>query len=277
MKADRMSDEAPHAWSNAKSSIEFFVSAATVVYALGYLSWAYYSWEERLDLPPALEGQYVVAGVVPALLLILLWLAIAGLSVAQAKLRRRAKPSDRKWHRALNTAGLVLIVAGFVAKYGAISESVYGTLISIGLLLVLIALFFSTQKTDRLFARGVLWYGIVAAPVLSLALVGIYVTRLFPYLPAEFGGPATSCVKVDLKKSELAETTLNQLVDRIPLGSAPEMIQSRSVEMLSPPGRYYLIAISNSGTRRFVKINTDLVRAIVPAEDCAAPKAGGSR
>lgn len=267
--------ETRQAWSSAKSSIEFLVSAATVVYALGYLSWATYSWEQGLGLPPALEGQYVIAGIVPALLLVLLWLAIAGLEKVRKKLGTPAKRSHRKLHQVLKSAGSVLIVCGFVAKYAATSEGIYGTLISAGVLVVLISLFFSSEKTDRLFARGLSWYGLFAAVGLSFALMGIYVTRLFPYLAAEFGGPEISCVTLDLKRSELSEATLKLFTERTPSAREPEMIHSRPVKLLSPPGRYYLIAMPNTVKTRFVKMNTELIHAIVPSDRCAISAGDG--
>jgi hypothetical protein len=50
----------------------FLVSGAAL-YGLGYLVWTYTAWRNDLGQLPALEFQYVIAGVVPAILLTFVW------------------------------------------------------------------------------------------------------------------------------------------------------------------------------------------------------------
>jgi uncharacterized membrane protein len=87
--ADKQSDAEEGFLARAKASIDGLVTVATAVYALGYFSWAYYSWDRGLGLPPGLEGQYFIAGIVPALLLILLALTVIGLARLAAKGRKK--------------------------------------------------------------------------------------------------------------------------------------------------------------------------------------------
>lgn len=262
--------------ATAKSSIDSIVAIATVVYALGYFSWAVYAWDRELDLPPALEGQYFVAGIVPALLLSLLALVVVGLARLGAKLLTPSRRSDKKWHRIFDGAGLVFMFGGALASYLTKQPGFFAAGVTIGGAALGVSWFFSPEKIDRLFARGFKWYGLFAAVILTGALMLSYATKLFPYLPAEFGGPEILCVNLDLKRSDLADATLKLLTVPAPSGRASDTVRSRAVELLSPPGRYYLVGFSGGAKSGFLKISTDLVRAIVPAESCAPSRRGGA-
>jgi hypothetical protein len=267
---DQPNGEAPRPLERAKSSIDFLVSSATVVYALGYLSWAVYSWDRGLDLPPALEGQYFIAGIVPALLLVLLLLIVAGLAKLRARLSAPAKKSDRGWHKILDSVGLALIFGGALSSYLTKHEWIYATMLPLGGAALGISWFFSPEKIDRAFARGFSWYGLFAAAVLSFALMLAYATKVFPYLPSEFGGPEVGCASLDLKRSDFSDATLELLTLQNVAGSQAEVVRSRPVNMLSAPGRYYLIAVSNSPSAKYMKVKTELVHAIVPSDNCGA-------
>jgi hypothetical protein len=263
-------DESRRPLERAKSWIDLLVAAATVVYALGYLSWAVYSWDRGLDLPPALEGQYFIAGFVPALLVVVLLLIVAGLAKLRTRLSAPAKKSDRRWHKILDSVGLALIFGGALSFYLTKHVWIYATMLPLGGAALGVSWFFSPEKIDRAFARGFSWYGVFAAAVLSFALMLAYATKVFPYLPSEFGGPEVSCVSFDLKRNDLSEATLELITARDVAGSQAQVVRSRPVHMLSAPGRYYLIAVSNSPSAKYMKVNTELVHAIVPSDNCGA-------
>ncbi|HEY2987987.1 MAG TPA: hypothetical protein VGL11_09685 [Candidatus Binatia bacterium] len=257
-------NDAPPLLARAKSSIDLLVPAATIVYALGYFSWAVFSWDRELDLPPALEGQYLIAGIVPALLLILLVLSVVGFARLVAKGGRRF---NQKWHGVLDACGGILIVGGFVSML--VTKSwISAVMITLGLVASVASVFFSREKTDRIFARIFSWYGRFAAVLLFIPLTAAYATRIFPHLPSEFGGPELSCVRLDLKRADLSEPVLELLAEPAASGAQPATVHSRAVNILSAPGRYYLIAVPKSQKIRYMKLNPDLVHAIVPADQC---------
>lgn len=53
-----------------------FLVVAVIVYILGYLVWSLNAWVNNLGLLPALEFQYLVAGVFPALVIWLIYIGI---------------------------------------------------------------------------------------------------------------------------------------------------------------------------------------------------------
>jgi hypothetical protein len=136
-------------------------------------------------------------------------------------------------------------------------------LISIGLVLCLIAWFLSPDRLDRMFARGAAWYLRIFAPLVFLALFQLYVTRLFPYLPSEFGGPAMQAVRLDLKKSELSPET-SRLLATAPDGQG-DTVRTGVVRIVMAPGDFYLVLLAGDAKSKHVKIRADAVRAIIPA------------
>jgi hypothetical protein len=245
-----------------KHGLEVVISVATVVYSLGYLSWAFYSWEHGFGLPPALEGQYLVSGLVPAFLIIVLALVLLGLLRLIEKTKRPPTPNEVRWGKILEFTGAAFFIAGLgTGKLGG-PQGVATTLVALGALLTVIGSTFSPKKWDRLFIRGSAWYMAIVAPLIFFALFQLYVTRLFPRLPSEFGGPAMKAVKLDLKKAELSPETLELLAARST--GETETVRTGTVRVLMPPGDYYLVLIEINGKSTHVKMRADAVRAIIP-------------
>jgi hypothetical protein len=159
-----------------------------------------------------------------------------------------------------------LIVVGFLSM--VVTKSwISAGMITLGVVASIASVFFSQEKTDQIFVRIFSWYGCFAAVLLFIPLTAAYATRIFPYLPAEFGGPESSCVRLDLKSGDLAQATMSLLMEGASPG-AQQIAHSRAVRMLSPPGRYYLIEVPSGAKIIYMKINTDLVHVILPAENC---------
>lgn len=58
---------------------------ATILYTLGYLVWSYHAWKKNLGPRSALDFQYFVAGIVPALSLCILYLSFRGIGILRKK------------------------------------------------------------------------------------------------------------------------------------------------------------------------------------------------
>lgn len=53
-----------------------FLVGIGLLYIIGYLVWAFYAWKKNLGILPALDFQYIIAGIAPALLLLILYFSI---------------------------------------------------------------------------------------------------------------------------------------------------------------------------------------------------------
>jgi hypothetical protein len=240
---------------------ELVVSAATIVYALGYLSWAFYSWDRDFGLPPALEGQYLISGLVPAAILIVFLLAQYGLRWLLAKLREPLTNTQERRGVILLRLATGLIVAGFISRWLDFSQ-VGGALIVIGGVLCIASWWFSADKTDRRFAQGFTWYLSVASTLIFFALFHLFVVHVFPYLPSELGGPAMRAVKLDLKKTEFSPETLALLALETPADG--ETVRTGSLRIVMPPGDFYVVLLGDSGKPSHLKIRAEAVSAIIP-------------
>jgi hypothetical protein len=245
-----------------KNFAEVAVSVTTFIYALGYLSWAFYSWARGFGLPPALEGQYLISGLMPAALLLVFWFALLGLRAVVRETRQEPTFQSKRWSNRLQIAGVVFLAVAFVLDKLGSPKGLGATLVGLGALVTGIAWSFSPKRTDRVFVRWTAWYLVVVAPVAFIALFMLFVTRVFPHLPSEFGGPAMKAVMLDLKKTELSADTL-ELLGATPSGG-DETVRTGSVQVLMAPGDFYLVLIENGGKPTHVKMRADAVRAIVP-------------
>ncbi|HEX2855773.1 MAG TPA: hypothetical protein VHO24_21230 [Opitutaceae bacterium] len=247
-----------------KNLLEVVVSVATVVYALGYLSWAFYSWDHDFGLPPALEGQYLISGLVPAGLLVAFILTLYGLGWVRTKSHRPPTDKDRQRGKFLLVAGTWLIVAGFGTRW--FNHPITGSvMIILGLLLHAISWWFSSNRTDQKFFYGATWYFTLMSPLVFVAFFHAFIVRVFPHLPSEFGGPAMQAVTLDLKKSELSSETLELLSARA-TGDA-ETVRTGRLRIVMPPGDFYLVLVEKDGKpATHVKMKADAVRAIGSVE-----------
>lgn len=246
-----------------KNLLEVVVSVATVIYAFGYLSWAFYSWDHDFGLPPALEGQYLISGLVPAGLLVAFLLTLYGLGWLRSKKHRPPSEKDPQRRHFFLTAGTWLILAGFVARWFGYSTS--GTVaIILGLTFHAVSWWFSPNRIDRGFFYGFMWYFTLMSPLIFLAFFHVFIVRIFPHLPSEFGGPAMRAVTLDLKKAELSPETLELFSAQST--SDAETVRTGRLRIVMPPGDFYLVLFEKDGKPTHVKMRADAVRAINPAE-----------
>lgn len=207
-------------------------------YGLGYLVWSIHAKNENLGLLPALEPQYLAAGVIPMLLI---WLAYLGFRGAIQFPGTVAKWRDRqagKWPAVLRGLGL----ACFVTEFGVVvwidhwQRQRHLTRLSTTLQFVVVlsqTLLFPTgvslwfvypsgeQKqtsrwADRLqsaFLRGYtkfVTFICVAAFLSSFAV--IYVLVLYPAVPQEFGGVRPRCAFIDVAKDQVSGATRKEIL-----------------------------------------------------------------
>lgn len=250
------------AWPHLQSGIEILVSGAAVVYALGYLAWAIVLWEHDIGLPPALEGQYLIAGLVPAAILGLFVLVVVALLRLLELIRRRVTKVRARCANILRWAATGLVLSGFVGSALFGGSKVGDALIVAGLLGFVASWLFAADNLDRWAARGLIWYFIVAAPFLFLVPLQWFATRLFVHLPAEFGGPTVQTVRLDIAPAELAAETLVLL--GLPPSPGAETIRTGPLRVLMVPGDFHVIMAGSGGKPVPVKIKADIVRAIVP-------------
>jgi hypothetical protein len=250
-----------------------------IIYFLGYISWANYAQVHALGLLPALDAQYLAAGILPTIVL-----AAAGLlamGIREYSRRTLNAPSARRRKFAtivVRIAGSVILV-GFIAKAltrgrpQALAES----LLYFGVCLGFIAgVSFASAKgdvADRFFRRYVIFMGwaigIVLGPVLAFFL---YANLVFPMIPSEFGGPAPRCTRLDVWVDQLAPETRYGVLPAgtASLDSSHAVRRTSNLSLVFQTGDFVLVELPTA-TRAtsFLRIAKS---SVVAMADCAATR-----
>jgi hypothetical protein len=217
----------------------------SVAYLLGFLSWAFYAARNDLGLVRALDAQYLVAGVLPAIVVAL------GIALAMLHLRfsrwSAAEPSPArfKWATGLVTAGILIAGISFLIAFLTGKDLVGGGIVVGSYVLMAGALLQGSKGIAlfRYYALGVVWLIVAFIP---LILFLAYTERVFPYLPAALGGPAPRCVVVDLATQDLSAHTRSSLLAR-DSDDAGNVRQTRAVNLVFDGPEFIMLRVKDHG------------------------------
>jgi hypothetical protein len=242
----------------------------SVDYLLGYFSWSFYAAENDLGLVPALDAQYLVAGVLPTVILAGS-VALAAVHVWFSKWTA-TDPSEKRfrWGTTLSILGVGLGVAGFTV--GQVLADTPGedraVLVAvIGAYILMLGTILQGPRGVallRYYGLGVLWLVVLAVP---LVLVLFYVERLFPYVPASLGGPSPRCVYVDLATDSVSSDTVAALVSTEPPVSLPiaGVRRTRELDLLFSGPEFVMVRLEAHRPRGPVyALAKDAIRALAP-------------
>lgn len=184
-----------------------FLVGGAVLYSLGYLvRWSYASFYRLGDIP-ALDFQYVMAGVIPAFFFALTWAAVAlfsrlRLTVAGAFAKRRTLV-----YRLL---GVPLFGACFLGLFG-IRRMGPWIFVSFGTIVAVLYLL------DLVDGQGH-WTTRYLLPLLLCIFFLSFYLAMYPHIPRQLGGSQPRLACLDLVRDEIAPATLNDLASKGKLG-----------------------------------------------------------
>jgi hypothetical protein len=240
----------------------------SIDYLLGYFSWSYYAAQNDLGLVPALDTQYLVAGVLPTMILAC-GVTLAAMHVWFSKWTA-ADPSEKRYRSGsiLSTLGAGLGIAGFVVgrfladtpgEDWAVLVAIVGAYV---LMLGTILLGPRGWAGLRYYGLGVLWIVVLAVP---LVLVLFYFERVFPVVPAALGGPAPRCVHVDLASEGVSLDTLTALVPLEGSTSSPSVRRTKDLDLLFAGPEFVMVRLSGQTPPGPVhSLAKDTIRAMAP-------------
>jgi hypothetical protein len=205
----------------------------SALYGLGYVVWGLNAWNENLGVLPAFEPQYVVAGIVPALVLWLAWRGCRSLNrfmnTASGRIAKwkdgdaenKEKKETKGWRATLLGCIAFVSFCGFLfllsisTKYdfhpGMSAEAARWALakasgVELGAYVLLFLSILTAGFTK--FAKG--WAYFVAVLYVFLILL-FYLSFIYPHLPQELGGVSPRCAYLDLSKAHLSEPYQREL------------------------------------------------------------------
>jgi hypothetical protein len=260
-----------------------FLISGAVLYGLGYLVWSYNAWRNNLGQLPALEFQYVVAGIIPAAIIAIAWAGFAFFHTAGNKIMLLFERRGFGFVL-LSAATFVLLVGGFFVILGTgnpwIHIDIKGQFTTKYLrrlcgLLVLVALYFAAASpirrmiikregtplpdsrvlrairasTDGAMKANLFLYRFIVPAVFCGGLLVTYF-ELYPALPQELGGPNPRCAYVDLVREDISPSTMVALVSAQPSEisdqSWAKVVRSDKLYVYFSSGDYLLVRLANT-------------------------------
>ncbi|MDP6872089.1 MAG: hypothetical protein QF521_01065 [Alphaproteobacteria bacterium] len=263
---------------NAGDLRDALLVLAGTIYILGYATWSLSAYFLDLGLLPALEAQYFLAGILPAVILGAALLLLVNLSSVDAILRKVFGPNSEVLWGTFHYLAWATLVAFVIAAlldmfdvpdllhgFGMVPEAAEEW-VQIALGVLGFAVFFVAPYLNPDYASKKLsfWRGIwqhwrltyigVFIGVFGLAAYGTYFTKL----PQEFGGIAKRCAFIDLQADQLSPDSLKTLADtKGPMGE--QVVRSQKVHLIFKADS--LLVIETAEGQR-VELSPDIVRAI---------------
>ena len=245
---------------------------AGTVYILGYLTWSISAYAHGLGLLPALEAQYFMAGVVPAIILGVVLLLLYKLATVNDFFRRLFGPDKvilKGAFRYVAYGCLAIAILAFTLEVswregwletrilGPSGVILYNAVLPVSMMSAPYLLRYKGLKAQVSAPKFQLVYAAALMAGLGLWGYGAY----FENLPQEFGGIGSRCAYLDVRSDQVSPDTLADLTEpserrsAIPQahaasagdgaprenrsgaaqeGQAAEVVRSRSVDVRAP-------------------------------------------
>jgi hypothetical protein len=243
------------AFAELRDTIVFGFSA---LYVLGYATWALYSSDRGLGVLPPLEGQYFLAGVVPLVILAAAYGIVRAMRPAPTESGRARSAT---WVKRTGWAiPVIALISLMLPRLGEASA----TWMMLAVNAAMFGVFILRARSGE---RGVIWWMVPAVLLLVIVAGGLYATRLFPFIPAEFGGPQPTCVTLDVAAASLSRETTAAL--GVPTGELSSAVRSAPLWLHFSGGG--LLVVSRERGRpvpHVLRLHDSTVTAFAPADTC---------
>lgn len=243
---------------------DYLLSVTAVIYILGYSVWSIHAWRNGMGLLPALEAQYIIAGIVPTVMIGLIYYVIKNLpqlKLSHWNIKRRVS----YWCIGAPIIGLIFLTDSAWHKE-------YGTLLLVAFLLwgmwsqsPLHSMPASPSGNLRLYyAAGNFLMETYLMPIL-LAIIGLwgYIGYAYPSLPQELGGMKPRCAYLDIKNGQLSHETLTQILPSKSQESNETVVRSVSVQVLFAKSDAILLKpLEDSTTKSVYEIRKNAIQVL---------------
>lgn len=213
------------------------------LYGLGYLVWTINAARNGLGQLPALEFQYIAAGVVPALLIALVYAAIAFFHDIQERLI-----GFFERHRLVGWLGVLAILGIVLLSEFAPWDRDMVALYS-GPLIFFLAYTVQTSKykSGRLAAFSEFLYRYATPAAFCLYALAAYLS-FYQGLPQVLGGPRPHCANVDLVRAEASAETWAALSSEIGHSQSGDVwagvVRSKKLHVYFSASDYLLVRVA---------------------------------
>lgn len=236
-----------------------FLIGGGVLYILGYIVWSLNALRNNMGLLPALDSQYFLAGIVPA---IILWLLIVGIRSVKRfieKLPEWFSTNKKEWKVTLHRVFICFFITSFMVFlasltdwYGKTFPFTWRYVIPISLTITMITSYFVAAKWFT--SRFVRFVGIINFTyyLVLFCYVGLsfYVSVVYPKLPQELGGVHPRRGYLDILRAQVSNETLRDLVSDETFKSNKQVVRSIEVEVLFSGSNFILLRPNSVGEEK---------------------------
>ena len=228
-------------WLTAIANRRLLV-AAGIAYVLGYITCSIHAFINGLGMLPALDAQYFIAGSVPLLTVIVVWLIIRGAEKLRGKYSNWFKKDMTPRKLRLAQAILILWIATGVLWFimSELSERfLWLETVSLILVYVVMVIFILLPNVDYKFFHfnmekpSRIQKGILFLVVLFFGFLGIvfYIESAYPKLPQEFGGVRPRYAYLDIVLDQTSSETLQEIVSGNTADANNTVVRSNMVDV----------------------------------------------
>ena len=258
-----------------------FIVVGALLYGAGLAVWSYHAWRNRIGLLPAFDMQYFIAGAVPLVVLMLACSIIMNGRHAIALAHAYLGPNATGWRIICRQSIYGIIIIGSLMmlsslplmKLGLVGEgtvsAVQGASSFAILLCVIFAPFpeaFYRNRTLKFLTRDrhiglvrpfVMYYLLV---VLTLTFVFLFLEKIYPRIPQEFGGIRPRAAVLDLKKEDVYSEALAELTGEVDYKQVT--VRSRPVNILFCDKDRIIFRLADAGHGSTFEISRNSVKLI---------------
>ena len=234
---------------------------AGALYLLGYLTWALYGLMNDVGFIPVLDAQYFAAGILPAILLSVFIVAIRLTRVFDAWMKYPPTRIQLLIGRGLLIIGIAAGVCFWwrgdrtdivtVSELGIASACVYSSAV------------FARNRGIRGLQIIVVYFA-RANVILGLLLWLLYVKRLMPLVPPEWGGARSRCVLLDVDITQISLETGDRILEKS-MGISDKVRRTVSVNLIFEGNDFLFLTPKGdppSASNPVYRVRKDVVKAI---------------
>jgi hypothetical protein len=250
-----------------------FLVGGGALYVLGYIIWSLYASESHLGLVSAFQSQYLLAGILALVPVVLIYFVIQVVNaLTRALIKKRMEwfnPYARGW-KGLVRDRIVSLGVALIALWGLVNIGTnlfHLTFLSpIGAVAapatyaaLLLVLFFETSNPlGEWYIQLARWMINIWLVFVALAVLALYIVYVYPAIPQELGGAQPRCAYLDLARDQTSDEVVRELGGATTGASAAKVARTGRLEVVYSGGDSILARIP-SARRDTVHVLGDLV------------------
>lgn len=251
---------------------------ASILYVFGYFAWSIYAYQNNLGLLPILESQYLIAGIVPALIVLLLCSVIRGIIRFRQRTQRWLAQAEAEWELTLRDTLVAIFHLSFFVFFVSGVFASFETALSIqaervvhysAYAMALFAFFLPPLPSDKdkvtvgrifreiasiirmdggpghAFRKLMNAYSTILVMfvvfLLSVAALRYFVETVYPSIPQEFGGSQPRCARLDVTVTQLSPETCEAILPTSSVHSENQVAQTIDMNVFFAGSEFMLV------------------------------------